>query len=369
MAGIPENPFDRYVPHGINTVVGTGAGLKLYHDKVQRNGRRETRRIRLKETKDVKMFISGALEDGQSREAIIQDLETTEVIPNACENVALAVNKHYTVFNAHVPFVGNLGYGQEIWDFALIQKTSTTTNKLLNESTSLALPIPRIKSSSTNGQYSGMASISEYLIFTEKNNLKNRQEIKMTKENLRELSIINTATEKGKGLNEQEQTISVGIPTKIIAHGSFIRQNPALTQNLIILGQFFVFYVVVVPILGMVQRFVQNSVFPKIPVLKNFCENDQKNYGYDKNPNLNNLRRDFMDVLSPKDKTNDIIFLLYLLDKNKITKKEAFVILKNKYNLDDSTCQNLLVKKEGLVESESEILSDLLRFYKPSKTL
>ncbi len=59
---------------------------------------------------------------------------------------------------------------------------------------------------------------------------------------------------------------------------------------------------------------------------------------------------------------NDTISLLYLLDKKKISRNEAFVVLQKKYGLSEKAYELLLINKEGVLEHEEKILLKLLDF-------
>jgi len=159
---------------------------------------------------------------------------------------------------------------------------------------------------------------------------------------------------------ERELHTSVGVPTKIIVSGTFEKQLSGPTRGAIIVSQIVIVYVFFIPLLESLQKFVKLTILPKIPFLRDFSEID-KNVLEDKRKQDLYYEKNNFDFNNQKFH-NDVISLLYLLDKKKISQNEAFVVLQKKYGLNEKGCELLLINKEGVLEHEEKSLSKLLDF-------
>lgn len=349
-------PFKKYPGLG-GSLVGTGAGVKYLSDRSAKGQRREVRRLQLKEKKDTQLFIHGALEDGQSKKAILQDLDATGVHPGAPENLTLEVNKEYVDSSVHVPVIGNvdipivgkLGFGQQLYHYRLIEKNPAIVNENLKQVTPISFLPPKVKKLSSKNALKS----SHYLNQNGSLNC-----------NTNDLNFSDSIFSQKMATKEKGMITSVRGGGHIISEGSFIKDRSGLSQSIAL---FLFLSLIGAPILDMIQRFIRNRIFPKIPILKNYSGKNSELLQLEERLKFEILKSSELQLSPSKNVDNykmDIIFLIYLLEKDKITKKEAFKILENKHSLDANSCETLLFKKESLLEIETDILSNFSKFYK-----
>lgn len=377
-------------------IVGGGSGAKvvdgLSNGNVQRAARQELRVERLHKDKNIKKFIHNSLCDEQSPDAILQGLEVTDAIPNATETATLTVESYHTD-NVKIPLIGRK-FGQKIWRYDLkTTNTPTSKNEKIKNATSLAIPLEKDHSSNNSGVSSSLSGDirledlrniiignNEFLNQNSENiigledlgnivigdneflnqNSDTRQEFLM--KNSEQFGVeneTNTLPETNIRV-ERELHTSIGIPTKTFVSGTFEKQLSGPTRGVIVVFQIIIVYVFFVPLLESLQKFVKLTILPKIPFLRQFSEIDKNILEDKKKEGLCYEKNDF-DFNNQKFH-NDTISLLYLLDKKKISRKEAFVVLQKKYGLSEKACELLLINKEGVLEHEDKILSKLLDF-------
>ena len=150
-------------------------------------------------------------------------------------------------------------------------------------------------------------------------------------------------------LKTEEYTPSMEVPTSSLYKGTFDKPHAGVTGNALLLIQVLVGYVVLIPLLDELQKFVIVNVFPKSPFINTLTATEPNNVNPRDRIISNSLENDFSSQTLFLEKTSDIIFLIYLFEKQKMTKNQVFSILKKKYNVAEDICEALVIKKEGLL--------------------